>query len=181
MISQLGLEAIHSDTYNLEDCQIYDYGGTLITKRNRSNAKEFVNDLLASIEKYRFAGSLDQLSIGEILQRELMSHPLYAQLNATHLNLIRFYLSNIEVFTQSSLEKMSHYSPSPLVCPENMYTLPGGLGQLPHAMAYGFEGCEIPIDIKCDAKVESVKLQNNCIEVTADGTLYAGEAAVLFI
>lgn len=119
-------------------------------------------------------------SVGQVFQEQLESHVLFPELSDSHIRLVNWFISHLEFKARTSFDRLSIQSPLAFLN-EKQLIIPGGVGQLPHAIAYGIHKDDYGLEIACDVKIDNVMLQQTGIEVSGPRGTFSGDAVVFFV
>ena len=183
MMKQMDIVPEPHDVGCVENLVLYDSSGSLVPRKIIREAYNFFNEILEKVneelELLRRAAVSPKLSIGSIFRKQLEEHKSFNDLHESHKRLFHWFVADYEaqtmcVFNETSIEtRLKRYS-------AKNYRIPGGLGQLPHALAFG-PGYDPTLDIICESPIDQVIYHGTGIEVKSDGRSYHGGCIVLAI
>jgi lysine-specific histone demethylase 1 len=182
MVDQIGLEKEEYNPYDVSKLRLYDIDGSIVTLENRNAAQAFVNEIREKVEREmvylrKMNKPYQSLpSVGQLFVNAIENHPLYKEFAPLHMRLIHWFLANIEAEYGVNIDDLSVYSPRMNRTRE--YKIPGGLGQLPHALAYGLTKDSQALEIFCDHRVEKLCLTGDGIDVVVNGHAWSADAIV---
>ncbi|KAJ3340696.1 hypothetical protein HDU91_000811, partial [Kappamyces sp. JEL0680] len=132
LLTQLGLTGKWYDFNNFQNFQLFDFDGSLVSNETFEAAKEFISQIMNSV-KASLSGQTEKTSsIGELFEQKMKSHELFDQLHESHLRMVHWHLACMEFEYQSSLGGIVEQPNR-----SRQLVISGGLGQVPHGLAYG--------------------------------------------
>ena len=183
MMKQLDINPVENSIGSIDDLILYNSNGALIPRVIIREAFEFFQDVLKLVESeldlISKSDKNPKLSVGAVFRKNLETHHLYQDLHESHKRLFHWFLADYEAqnltsFNQTSIEtKLKKYQ-------SKSFRIPGGLGQLPHALAFG-PGYDPTLEIFCETPIDHVIYQGTGIEVKSAGQSFQGGVCILAI
>jgi hypothetical protein len=187
MLDQLKITPEKRKVDVLSDCKIYDIDGKCVPQEICKQASSFFAEVLESVQnklnelrKSGEDGGIEQLSLGQIFRTQFEMHSLYGELSEAHKRLIHWLIANLEYNIRADLNQVSASIPVELK-DEYEYAVPGGLGQIPHALAYGIGPDDFKFDIRCECPVDTIVYKGSGIGVQAGARNFESDIVVLAV
>ena len=130
-------------------------------------AKEFADGIWEkTLHEYE---SLRTVSLFQLVDKTFQSHELFEQFHDSHLRIIQWFLALYE------LEYFDHVSTD-----SKSVSVTGGLGQIPHGLAYGFDNSHVALEIACGRKVKDINIEDNFITLRDEKDVLNAKAVVCY-
>ncbi len=158
------MEIQEFDIFETDGLPIYEIDGSLVSSENADLAKSFIDQLLSIVKKeIQNIMKKDILmneypSLGALLLDSLKTHHVYSRLDDSHLRLIYWHISMLELKYPSIADFLLNENKT------QSQGLKGGLGQLTHCLAFGLNKAYFPLDVECDKNIDHVLLKNPSLE-----------------
>ena len=183
ILKQIDVEPVEIEMGKIDNLVIYDVNGQLVPRGILNEAYDFFMNILESVEaeidlKNHKKGP-KKIAIGTIFQKTLETHKLYPALHESHKRLFHWFVADYECrmmcnFNEVSVEAgLKDYQ-------YKCYRVPGGLGQIPHGLAFG-PGYDPTLDIICESPIDQVIYRGSGIEVRSGNQSFTGGCIVLAI
>jgi hypothetical protein len=158
IMSQLGLSRVHALKRDFENFMIYDIDGSIFSSDMVQEAKAFADEVWQkTLQQYE---SLRSMSLFQLVDKIFQSHELFEQFHDSHLRIIQWFLA---------LYEFEYFDQAPDVSTSSeTVSVTGGLGQIPHGLAYGFDNSHVALEIACGRKVKNINIADNSITVMDD-------------
>ncbi len=149
--------------------------GSLVSREAFYMAKKFVSEVMESLRVNLPSAYPEKRSeLGEFFEQKMKMHDLYDQLHDSHLRIIHWHLACLEFEYQSTILEIVEKPPK-----KRQLIVPGGLGQLPHGLAYGYDDKYYQLDINCGKMIEGICFNsNNEIELSCGESKFTASYAV---
>lgn len=171
------MEGLEQVEFDYEKIKLFDLDGTIVDKDRFAGARNFLDTLVHDI-KIPQSDPIDKTSIVDRLEDAVLDHELYSQFHDSHLRIIHWHLAALQCLSESNFNGLFKH----LSCKKNI-TLPGGLGQISHGLAYGTDSDKHnSLEIHCGRRIDSINTtESGKIEVKSGESGFFGDFAVLAV